>query len=70
MSQENIEEGKTWQVYCFGKLNVLTRLDLEFREGFFRRGRGRSFHVEGLKMEKAPEPIAESLVHIHRESGG
>ena len=38
-------------------------LDLkESREGFFRRGRGRTFHVEWLKMEKAREPKVERLV--------
>ena len=39
------------------------RLDLnESREGFCRRGRGRSFHVDGPKIEKALEPTVESLV--------
>ena len=31
-------------------------------EGFCRRGRGRSFHVDGPKTEKAQEPTVESLV--------
>ena len=45
-----------------GKGNVF-RLHLnESREGFCQRGRGRSFHVDGPKMEKAREPTAESLV--------
>ena len=45
-----------------GKRNVF-RLDLkESREFFCRRGRGRSFHVDGPKTEKAREPTAESLV--------
>ena len=53
---------KTWQVYNVGKRNVL-RFDLnESREGFCRRGRGRSFHVDGQKIEKAREPTAQSLV--------
>ena len=53
---------KTWQVYSFRKSNVF-RLDLnESREGFYRRGRGRSFHVDGPKTEKAREPTVESLV--------
>ena len=48
--------------YSFGKRNVL-RFDLnESREGFCRRGRGRSFHVDGPKTEKAREPAVESLV--------
>ena len=34
----------------------------ESREGFCRRGRGRSFIVEGLKTEKAREPTVESLI--------
>ena len=38
-----------------GKRNVF-KLDLnESREGFCRRGRGRSFHVDGSKTEKARE---------------
>ena len=49
-------------VYSFEKRNVL-RFDLkELREGFCRRGRGRSFHVEGPKTEKARESAVESLV--------
>ena len=45
-----------------GKRNVF-RLDLnESREGFCRRGRGRSFDVDGPKTEKALEPTVESLV--------
>ena len=39
-------------IYSLGKINVL-RIDLnESREGFCRRGRGRSFQVEGPKTEK------------------
>ena len=55
-------EQKTWQVYNFGKRNVF-RLDLsESREGFCRRGRGRSFHVDGPKREKVREPAVKSPV--------
>ena len=55
-------EQKIWHVYTFGKRNVF-RLNLdEFREGFCRRGRGRSFHVDGPKTKKAREPTVESLV--------
>ena len=44
------------------KGNVL-RFELkEFREGFCRRGRTRSFNVEGPKTEKAQEPTVEILV--------
>ena len=40
-----------------------SRLDLnESREGFCRRGRGRSFLVDGVKQKKAREPTVESLV--------
>ena len=34
----------------------------ESREGFCRRGRGRSFDVERPKTEKAREPTVKSLV--------
>ena len=34
----------------------------ESKEGFCRRGRGRSFHVEGPKTEKAREATVESVV--------
>jgi len=34
----------------------------ESREGFCGKGRGRSFHVDGLKTEKVQEPAVESLV--------
>ena len=62
MDKDNSTEQKTWQVYKFGKRNVF-RLDLdESREGFCRRGRRRSLHVDGPKTEKAPEPTVESLV--------
>ena len=46
-------EQKTWQVYNFGKRNVF-RLDLnESRKAFCQKVRGRSFHVDGQKTEKA-----------------
>ena len=62
MDEDISTEQKTWQVYNFGKRNVF-RLDLdECREGFCWRGRGRSFHVDGLKTGKAREPTVESLV--------
>ena len=32
------------------------------QRGFLSRGRGRSFHVEGPKTEKAREPTVESVV--------
>ena len=42
--------------------NVM-KFDLkESRESFCRRGRGRSFHVEGPKTERARKPRVESLV--------
>ena len=43
--------------------NKCFRLHLnESREGFCRRGRGRSFHTDGPKTEKARELTVESLV--------
>ena len=60
MDEDNSLEQKTWQVYSLGKRNIL-RFDLnESRDGFCGRGRGRSFHVEGLKTEKAWEPTVET----------
>ena len=60
MDKDSTEQ-KTWQVCSFGKINVFG-LDLnESREGFCRKGRGRSFHVDGPKPEKAREPTVESL---------
>ena len=39
------------------------RLDLnESRQGFFQRGGSRSYHVQGLEVEKAQEPTVECLV--------
>ena len=60
MDKDISTEQKTWQVYNLGKRNVF-RLDLKPMESFCRRGRGRSFHVEGPKTEKAREPTVESL---------
>ena len=42
----------------------------ESREGFCRRGRGRSFHVDGPKTEKAREPTVESLVSARNLEAG
>ena len=54
--------GKHGRSVVSKKRNVL-RFDLkESREGFCRRERGRSFHVEGLKTEKEREPAVKSLV--------
>ena len=45
------------------EVRVEVRLELkESREGFSRRGRGRSFHVDGPQTETVQEPTAESLV--------
>ena len=68
MAEEDISAvWKIWQVYWFGKRNVL-RFELkESREGFCRKGRARSFHVEGPKTEKAQEPAVEILVTAERE---
>ena len=60
-NEDSSTEQKTWQVSSLGKRDVF-RLHLnESREGFFRRGRGRSFLVEEPKTEKAREPTTESL---------
>ena len=60
--EDSSMEQKTLQAYGFGKRNV-SRLHLnKSKEGFCRRGRGRSFHVDGPKTQKAQEPAAESLV--------
>ena len=62
MDKDISTEQKTCKVYNSGKRNVFG-LDLnESREGFCRRGRGRSFHVDGPETEKAREPKGESLV--------
>ena len=64
MDGDSSTDQKTWQVqvYSSGKRNVF-RLDLnESRQNFCRRGRGRSFHVDGPKTEKAREPTVERLV--------
>ena len=62
MDEASNTEQKTWQVYSFGKRKVF-RLHLnESSEGFCRRGRGRSFHVDRPKTERAREPTVESLV--------
>ena len=56
------EKGKHGGSVALEKRNVLRLNFKESREGFFRRGRGRSFHVEQPKTEKAREPTVESLV--------
>ena len=62
MDKDISTEQKIWQVYNFADF-FFFRLDLnESREGFCRRGRGRAFHVDGPKTEKAREPAAERLV--------
>ena len=52
MDGNSSTEQKTWQVYSFGKRNVFSLHLNESRAGFCRRGRGRSFHVEGPKTER------------------
>ena len=52
---ENMAGVQFWEKKSFLDLN-------ESREGFCRRGRGRSFHIDGPKTEKAQEPTVESLV--------
>ena len=62
MDEESSTERKPWQVYSFAKINLFRLRVNESREGFCRRGRGRSFHVDGPKTEKAREPTVGSLV--------
>ena len=65
MAEEDISAvWRTWQVYLFGKRNVLVFELKESREGFRRNGRARSFHVEGPKTEKAQEPTVEILIRV------
>ena len=62
MDEDSSTEQNAWEVYSFGKRNVF-RLHLnESREGFCRRERGRSFHVDRPKTKKAREPTVESLM--------
>ena len=61
MDEDSITEQKTWQSTVFGK-NVFKLHLNESREGFCRRGRGRSFHIDGPKTEKARESAVGSLV--------
>ena len=56
MDEDSSMEQKTWQVNSFGNRNVFKLHSKESREGFFLRGQGRSFHVDGLKTEKVQEP--------------
>ena len=62
MDENSSTEQKTWQVYSLREINIFRLLLKESREGFCRRGRGRSFHVDGPKTEKAREPAVKSLV--------
>ena len=58
MDKDSSAEQKTWQVYSYGKRNVFRLRLNESREGFCGR-KGWSFHVDGPKTEKAPEPTVE-----------
>ena len=49
---ENSKDQKTWQIYNFRKRNVFRLRLNESRDGVCRRGRGRSFHVDGPKRKK------------------
>ena len=59
VDDDSSTEQKIWQVCSFGKRNVFRLHLTESREGFSRRGRGRSFHVDGPKTDLAnsPEPL-------------
>ena len=66
-AEDGKAERKRWQLYYFGQRNVLRLGPKESREGFCRRGRGRSFHVEAPNIilkkhpKKPQEPTVESL---------
>ena len=62
MDEDSNTEWKTGHVENFGEKHVFRLHFNESREDFCRRGRGRSFHVDGPKTEKAREPTVESLV--------
>ena len=64
MDGDSSTDQKTWQVqvYSFGKKECFRLYLNESRQNYCRRGRGRSFHVDGPKTEKAREPTVESLV--------
>ena len=51
------------------KYSLLLLLSMESREGFCRRGRGRSLSAELPKTEKALEPKVKSLVRGIRRLG-
>ena len=70
MDEDSNTEQKIWQVYSLGKRNVFRLYVNESREGFYRRGRGRSFHVDGPKTEKAREPTKQGSRVWREESGG
>ena len=62
LGRQQHERGEHGRSIVLEKRSVHS-LDLkESREGFFWRGRGRSFHVEGQKWEKAWEARVKSLV--------
>ena len=62
MDEDSSMEQKTWQVYNFGKRNGLRFHLYKSGKGFCRRGRGRSFPVDGLKTAKVQEPTVDSVV--------
>ena len=57
MDEGSSTEQKTWQVYSFGKRSVFRLHWNESREDLCRRGRGKSFHVDGPKTETAWLPL-------------
>ena len=65
MDEDSSTEQKTRQVYSFGreknKIKAFRLLLNESGEGFCRRGRGRSLHVDGPNTEKVQEPTVGSL---------
>ena len=63
----NSTERITWHVYSFGKRNVLMLHFIESREGFCRRGCGRSFRVEGTKTESIGTVSKATLVQFLKD---
>ena len=57
MDEDSSTEQKTWQLYSFGKRNVLGYISISpERVSVEEEGRGGSFNVDGPKREKTREP--------------
>ena len=67
MGKHSNAKGENMEGYSFGKRNILMLDMKESRDGFFRRERGKSFHVKWPKIHKAWEPTVEVC---YKEPGG